>query len=48
MMPDSGKAYLSKAFNDQWLATNGLISKEHLDSAFNIEIKAADELKKYE
>lgn len=25
LFPDSGKAYLSKAFNDQWLKENGLI-----------------------
>ena len=47
MMPDSGKAYLSKAFNDKWLIENGLMTKEELSSAFNIEVKAADELKKY-
>jgi cystathionine beta-synthase len=47
VMPDSGKAYLSKAFNDQWLEANGLITKEQLNSAFNIEIKADEEMKKY-
>ncbi len=47
VMPDSGKAYLSKAFNDQWLEANGLISKEELNDAFNIEVRAAEELKKY-
>lgn len=26
LFPDSGKGYLSKAFNDQWLRDNGLIS----------------------
>ena len=26
MMPDSGRAYLSKAYNDDWLIENGLIS----------------------
>lgn len=47
IMPDSGKAYLSKAFSDKWLEANGLISKEQLESAFNIEIRAEEELKKY-
>jgi cystathionine beta-synthase len=48
VMPDSGKAYLSKAFNNQWLEANGLLSKAELESAFNIEVKAADELKKFQ
>ena len=47
IMPDSGKAYLSKAFNDQWLQTNGFITKEELNSAFNVEVRAEDELKRY-
>ncbi len=47
LMPDSGKAYLSKAFNDQWLEANGFITKEQLKSAFNIEIRAEEEMKKY-
>lgn len=46
LMPDSGKAYLSKAFNDNWLAENGLMSAEKLKSAFNIEIPAQEELKR--
>jgi len=46
LMPDSGKAYLSKAFNDKWLVDNGLLSAQKLNSAFNIEISAAEELKK--
>jgi cystathionine beta-synthase len=46
LMPDSGKAYLSKAFNDKWLVENGLMSVEKLKSAFNIEISAAEELKR--
>jgi hypothetical protein len=47
IMPDSGKAYLSKAFNDQWLADNELISRDELKAAFNVEVKAAEEMKKY-
>lgn len=46
LMPDSGKAYLSKAFNDSWLFENGLITTEKLKSAFNIEVSAAEELKR--
>jgi cystathionine beta-synthase len=47
VMPDSGKAYLSKAFNDHWLQDNGFITKQDLDSAFNVEITAEEELKRY-
>lgn len=46
LMPDSGKAYLSKAFNDKWLVDNGLMTVEKLKSAFNIEISATEELKR--
>ncbi len=48
VMPDSGKAYLSKAFNDEWLEANGLISRAELQAAFNVEVKAVDELKKFQ
>lgn len=47
VMPDSGKAYLSKAFNDNWLVENGLMKAEDMKAAFNIEISATEELKKY-
>jgi cystathionine beta-synthase len=47
MMPDSGKAYLSKAFNDQWMVDNGFLQTEAMKSAFNIEILAEQELKNY-
>jgi cystathionine beta-synthase len=46
IMPDSGKAYLSKVFNDQWMADNGLISPDDLQGAFNVEVRAAEELKR--
>lgn len=46
MMPDSGKAYLSKAFSDKWLVENGLLPAEKLKSAFNVEISAQEELKR--
>lgn len=46
LMPDSGKAYLSKAFNDKWLVENGLANAEILKTAFNIEVKAEEEMKR--
>lgn len=45
VMPDSGKSYLSKAFNDRWMVDNGLMTEDELKKAFNIEIKAEDEMK---
>lgn len=48
MMPDSGKAYLSKAFNDQWMADNNFIDQNESKNRFNIEVKATEELKKYQ
>ncbi len=47
VMPDSGKAYLPKAFNDKWLADNEFITQAELKAAFNIEVTAAEELKKF-
>jgi cystathionine beta-synthase len=47
VMPDSGKSYLSKAFNDSWMVENGFEAKENMQKAFNKEILAADELKNY-
>lgn len=48
VMPDSGKAYLSKVFNDKWMVENELLDKKQMESAFNIEILAAEEMKNYE
>ena len=48
VMPDSGKAYLSKVFNDKWMVDNGLLNQKEMESAFNVEILAAEEIKKYE
>ncbi len=45
IMPDSGRAYLSKVFNDQWMVENKLLDSEIMKKAFNVEIKAADQLK---
>lgn len=47
VMPDSGKAYLSKAFNDQWMVENGFLAEAEMKKAFNIEVLAAEEMKKY-
>lgn len=43
IFPDNGKAYLSKAFNNQWLAENGFITQSEADQAFNkiIDIETA-------
>jgi cystathionine beta-synthase len=42
---DSGKSYLSKAFNDQWLVENGFMNAEQARTAFN-RVLPADELYK--
>lgn len=47
VMPDSGKAYLSKAFNDQWMVENEFMSPSVLKTSFNVEVRAEEELKKY-
>lgn len=45
MLADSGKAYLSKAFNDRWMIDNDLLEKTDLKKAFN-QILMADDLYK--
>lgn len=45
MLADSGKAYLSKAFNDQWMMDNHLLEKQDLKKAFN-QIMMAEDLYK--
>jgi cystathionine beta-synthase len=47
VMPDSGKAYLSKAFNDKWMVQNGFLDESKLKETFNIEVLAAEEMKNY-
>jgi cystathionine beta-synthase len=47
VFPDSGKSYLSKVFNDQWMVENKLETAENIKSAFNVEIMAQDEMKNY-
>lgn len=44
-MPDSGKNYLSKVFNDRWMIENELLDKELAQKAFNQEVLAEEELK---
>ncbi len=35
---DSGRSYLSKAFNDQWMIENNMMSANDLKGAFNNEV----------
>lgn len=44
IFPDSGRAYLSKAFNDQWMVENGLLTKEETKNVFNRVISAQEAL----
>lgn len=45
MFPDNGKSYLSKAFNNDWLAEHGFISKETAAKAFNKVINVEEAFK---
>lgn len=40
IFPDSGRAYLSKAFNNKWMVENGLMSLDSMASAFNVVVTA--------
>ncbi|MEN0059153.1 MAG: cysteine synthase family protein [Bdellovibrio sp.] len=42
---DSGRQYLSKAFNDQWMIQKGLIKAEAVKNSFNKVVRAEDALK---
>ncbi|MDG0815032.1 PLP-dependent cysteine synthase family protein [Bdellovibrio svalbardensis] len=44
---DSGRQYLSKAFNDQWMVENGLLKEEQIKDSFNRVISAEEALKQY-
>jgi cystathionine beta-synthase len=44
IFPDSGRAYLSKAFNDQWMIENGLLTQEETQKAFNRVVSAEEAL----
>ena len=41
---DSGRTYLSKAFNDQWMVENGLAKEADLKNAFNRVVTAEEAL----
>lgn len=45
IMADSGRQYLSKAFNDQWMVENKLVKAEEVQNAFNRVISAEEALK---
>lgn len=45
IFPDSGRQYLSKAFNDSWMIENGLLKSEDVQGAFNRVISAEEALK---
>ncbi|MCX7977558.1 MAG: cysteine synthase family protein [Bdellovibrionaceae bacterium] len=42
LFPDSGRAYLSKAFNDKWLVENGILSESEIRGSFNQVVSAED------
>lgn len=42
IFPDSGRAYLSKAFNQKWLEGQGLLQKGTSDTAFNQVVDAKE------
>lgn len=45
VFPDSGRAYLSKVFNDKWMFENGFLKVDMADRAFNRIIDANEALK---
>lgn len=47
IFPDSGRQYLSKAFNDSWLVENGLVNPDQIKDAFNRVITAEEAMKMY-
>lgn len=44
IFPDSGRAYLSKAFNDKWMIENGLLKSEDVKNVFNRVVSAEEAL----
>lgn len=44
LMPDNGRGYLSKAFNDEWMMQNGLLEGVDLKKAFNRIVSAQEAL----
>ncbi|WP_413292201.1 PLP-dependent cysteine synthase family protein [Bdellovibrio sp. HCB185ZH] len=45
IFPDSGRQYLSKAFNDQWMVDNGFLKAEDTKNVFNRVVSAEEALK---
>lgn len=45
ILPDSGRQYLSKAFNDQWMVENKLLHADDVKNAFNRVLTAEEALK---
>lgn len=45
IFPDSGRQYLSKAFNDKWMVENGFLNEAETKTAFNRVISAEEALK---
>lgn len=41
---DSGRQYLSKAFNDEWMVANGLLTQDEANGAFNRVVTAEEAL----
>lgn len=48
IFPDSGRAYLSKAFNDQWMLGQNLVQAKDVETAFNKIVSAQDFMKELE
>ncbi|MGE5085975.1 MAG: PLP-dependent cysteine synthase family protein [Bacillota bacterium] len=45
IFPDSGRQYLSKAFNDKWMVENGFMNEAETKTAFNRVVSAEEALK---
>jgi cystathionine beta-synthase len=45
IFPDSGRQYLSKAFNDKWMVENGFLNEAETKTVFNRCISAEEALK---
>ncbi|WP_413576307.1 PLP-dependent cysteine synthase family protein [Bdellovibrio sp. HCB290] len=45
IFPDSGRQYLSKAFNDKWMVENGFLKADDVKTVFNRVISAEEALK---
>ncbi len=45
ILADSGRAYLSKAFNDKWMVENELLTQADISDAYNIVVDAESYMK---